>query len=700
MLVTLARAVLAASLPFMLAAAAAAQPYWPINDGMPSREVTGTTGQVFPVQSPPGADEQMPPALARTPAASPAAAAPEVDESALRYFASRGDTRRLEIEIARLRALYPQWTPPVDPLAIPPSVDERLEAIWQLYAEGRLAEAREAIAARQADEPDWQPPPDLLDRLALAEARERLINASDIAQYGTVIGIASQNPHLLTCGEVDVLWRVAEAFARTEREGRARDAYRYILSNCDDPGERLATMQNAGRLLSEPLVEELLGLERTDPSGVGEFAAVRDDRARDAVARGGKDASAAVPPDQLARLERLAREERHDTDARLLGWYHLQRQDHARAEQWFRMAREIEDSADASQGLALALIASGHNAEAEEVVYPWRDASDDARKVYLASAANLLGDNPRLSLPQAVLARIVATVAAARDAPSARQLGWYARAWEQHETAGRWFTTALRWDPDDEPSAYGLALTRHLLRDATGLAEIKRAWSARSERIRQVGSAGGEPAPARPATPSEGSSVRTPRTAAPLASSDEAPRPRARGGCPSIANVGRLGPQAALEQGWCLMEARRHLEAARAFEVALRSAGSERIRRDAAWGQSLAYLRVEAVDEAAVAATAAPQDPRRAAELQTAILAQRAAGAFERRRYVEVLIALDQRAQIAPERVDLMVLRGYAYFHLGRMGDARRVFEAAAGTGSRDAVRGLAAVNERLTPSR
>jgi hypothetical protein len=37
-----------------------------------------------------------------------------------------------------------------------------------------------------------------------------------------------------------------------------------------------------------------------------------------------------------------------------------------------------------------------------------------------------------------------------------------------------------------------------------------------------------------------------------------------------------------------------------------------------------------------------------------------------------------------------MVLRGYAYMRLGRIPDARRIFEAAAGTGSRDAIRGLA----------
>ena len=47
---------------------------------------------------------------------------PKVDESALRYFARKGDTARLQAEISRLRALYPDWTPPDDPMAIPVNV--------------------------------------------------------------------------------------------------------------------------------------------------------------------------------------------------------------------------------------------------------------------------------------------------------------------------------------------------------------------------------------------------------------------------------------------------------------------------------------------------------------------------------------------------------------------------------------------------
>jgi hypothetical protein len=45
-----------------------------------------------------------------------------------------------------------------------------------------------------------------------------------------------------------------------------------------------------------------------------------------------------------------------------------------------------------------------------------------------------------------------------------------------------------------------------------------------------------------------------------------------------------------------------------------------------------------------------------------------------------------------------MVLRGYCYLNLKMYGDARRVFEAAAATGSKDANRGLADVRSATRP--
>ena len=89
-------------------------------------------------------------------------ATPAVDESALRYFAQQGDLQRLQAEISRLRSLYPNWTPPANPLAVEDGEDEQLNAMWAAYAKGDYAEVHQLIRDRRAEEPDWSPPADLV----------------------------------------------------------------------------------------------------------------------------------------------------------------------------------------------------------------------------------------------------------------------------------------------------------------------------------------------------------------------------------------------------------------------------------------------------------------------------------------------------------------------------------------------------------
>ena len=59
------------------------------------------------------AGTSQPPAIA-TPGATASATGAKPDDSALRYFAAQGDKRRLDAEMARLKSLYPNWTPPDD----------------------------------------------------------------------------------------------------------------------------------------------------------------------------------------------------------------------------------------------------------------------------------------------------------------------------------------------------------------------------------------------------------------------------------------------------------------------------------------------------------------------------------------------------------------------------------------------------------
>ena len=667
-----------------------------------------------------------PPIVTEPPAPQQAAAQPQpaVDESALRYFASRGDKVRLQAEISRLQALYPNWVPPADPLAVPQNGDKQLEAMWQLYSDSRYAELRKAIADRQATDAGWQPPADLLDRLDVAEARARLVNASDLKQYATVVDIAAATPSLLTCSEVDVLWRVAEAFIQTERTQRGQDAYTYILKNCTNPAERQATVEKASTLLGYQPMQALLVLERPAADGSKEFDAIRDNLARRFMAEGNENPNLAIAPDYIARVEKLSGTEGLASDALLLGWYQLRRNNDADAEKWFRAARAKEDSAAASQGLALALIARKAPQEAEDVMFRWRADSDDATATYLAATANLMALQPPADLAEDVLHRIAAEVIARKYVPTAQQFGWYARSLNQFQTATRWFETALAWKPDDEPSAYGLVITREQLGDRKGVREIQQAWAGRSARITNLEDtsslmlnavtppgkgalapqqpapqpsiqplqrpAAAEPSPVerRPEVqPGAEAAVRPSRTVMQTVTVERGPRQTR--GCSTTIDAGQLCPADALSRGWCLMDINRPMEAIAAFEAALQSP-VRKDREDAAYGQSLAYLRAGLSSNAAVAATKAPQNRQRAAELQVAILADRALSAFDAGRYRETLIYLDQRAQLQQERIDLMVLRGYSYLNLKMYGDASRIFEAAAATGSRDAARGLA----------
>ncbi|WP_407722186.1 tetratricopeptide repeat protein [Neorhizobium petrolearium] len=631
---------------------------------------------------------------------------PEVDESALRYFAARGDRARLEAEIARLRTLYPNWTPPPDPLAVPENRDRQLEDMWQLYSEGHYAEVRKAIAERLARESGWQPPPDLLERLQVAESRVRLVNASNLKQYSTVIEIGAATSSLLNCGDVDVLWRIAEAFIRTDRRQRGVDAYTYILKNCTNSQERSATIEKAAELLPYGSVQALLALEQTGQSGSREFDGIRNELARRFVGEAGEKPELTIDSQYLERIRGLAAREQRASDSLLLGWYYLRRNNMAEAERWFRASREKENSAAASQGLAVALIARNAAAEAEEVMYGWRSDSEEATATYLAATANLLSGDPLPSIPEPVLQRMAVAVLQEKYVPTAQQLGWYARALDQPQTAIRWFETALQWKPDDEPSAYGLAITKQQINDRAGVQALQRAWAGRSERIANLAlltARTPSSAPTRPPV-SSGTSIQARPSASPdgpspkavVAGREAGPAETRRSiGCSTTAQITGLSSDQALARGWCLMDLNRPIEAAAAFEVALQSR-TQRVREDAAYGQSLAYLRLGLTSKAAVAATKAPQSSQRAVELQVAILADYAISAFDAGRYREALIYLDQRSELRPESADLTILRGYSYMNLDRPRDALRIFEAVAATGNRDASRGMADVRAML----
>lgn len=672
----------------------------------PSQPAT-TSQPVFDIAQAPGA----PGAPARPVGQQPQAQPQKVDESALRYFASQGDTRRYEAELARLRALFPDWRPPTDLTSQGqgPASDPELERMWKLFADGKLGEVRAAIAQRSSADPNWRAPADLEAQLDRAEAGQRLVNASNARQWEQVIRLGTETPALLTCANVDALWRVAEAFTQTAKPERARDAYAYVLTNCSNPAERVGTMQKAVATLPEALYAPLLAQERQS-----EFTSIRDELARRRVGAAAEDSAHPASPDDIRRIEALANASTTPDDAILLGFHALRHKDPAKAATWFQTALSRNGGAKAAEGAVLALAATQKYQEAEALGAQWLESGAANRKAYLDAVTTLVAQEPPPKLDRAVIERIAKTVGTDRYAPGAAALGWYAYNAGQIAPAGTWFQTALSWDRAYEPAAYGLALVHQRQRDQAQLRRIMTEWGGRSPRIASILDQPRDRSAARSSQAVPAIQERAPVRTEPVEEVVERRRPAPRPGAierdeadmaPARSNV-RAAPSvsagdpggsgtsaaAALQRGWRLLDLKRPAAAAEAFDFALRN-GSGQVAADAAAGKTYAKLQQGLSAEAAVAASGAHVPPERRNEFSTLLLSERFYAEYEAKDYNKALVTLSERARFAPETTDLMMMRGWAYYNLGRYDDAEHVFQAVyRANGSSQAMAGISAV--------
>ncbi|RYE32393.1 MAG: hypothetical protein EOP23_12535 [Hyphomicrobiales bacterium] len=639
---------------------------------------------------PPAEAAPAPVELAQTgapnhPATTPAAP-PKVDETALRYFAAQGDTRRYEAELARLRALYPEWKPPTDPTSQGQAVDPELERMWRLFAEGKYGEVRAAIAQRGSADPNWRSPADLIAQLETVEARQRLVNASNARQWEQVIRLGTETPAMLTCANVDALWRVAEALIQTSKPERARDAYAYVLTNCTSPAERVGTMQKALATLPENLVEALLSQEQQN-----EFVSIRDEIARRHIGKAAEDHTQKATPAEILRIEALANAGSTPDDALLLGFYTLHHDEPAKAATWFQTALARNGGPKAAEGAVLALGKSKKYQEAETLGAQWLEAGAANRKAYLDAITVLLTQEPPPRLDRTVIERIVKAVGQDKYAAGAGALGWYAYNAGQIGPAGTWFETALSWDRGNEPAAYGLALVRERLRDQTGLRNLVADWGSRSQRIADVlDSPHPRSAPRaehqREIRQMKGVESSDGRSTATVRAGPDKPMGRdattfVESAKPSVASRafdGNCGSgnsgAAALQRGWCLLNRKRPVAAAQAFEAARRD-GNAQVASDAAAGLAYAKMQQGLTTEATVAASAANLPPERRKELSTLLLAEQFYAQYDAKDFNGALITLSQRSRLAPETTDLMLMRGWSYYNLGRYDEASHIFE-------------------------
>src|SRR5262249_39462614 len=137
--------------------------------------------------------------------------------------------------------------------------------------------------------------------------------------------------------DVEVLWDISDAYARTKR---ATDAFRIlslILSARSEPNERIGTIHRAIVALPMADVDRLLDMGRKDAAGVSEFEAIGIDVTRARISAFLHDDPAReVSVAELARFSDFARTSADANQPALIAWYALKRNDLREALEWFK----------------------------------------------------------------------------------------------------------------------------------------------------------------------------------------------------------------------------------------------------------------------------------------------------------------------------------------------------------------------------
>lgn len=383
---------------------------------------------------------------------------PQVDDSALRYHASRGDRVRVEAEIERLRRLHPQWEPPADLYGPVTTVDER--PLWELYEDGNYAEVRAAVADLRAANPDWSPPARLLSLMEENEIRARLAALEHDRAWQRLLEVAEAYPAQVACGRIDNMWRVARAHAELGRRAEAYQTYARIIESCPSLDHRIATLQKASGQLERGQLADLFKLEQSRDKAAAEAARV--ERVRDELT--GPTTPPAiqalfrknVPLSQAERAGRTVLAARHAPGAERLGWLYYDAGRPANAVTWFGRAHAWAPNQKTAEGLARAHAALGRFDQVERLArdYP--------------ALQPMLGEVREQALAQAYadgdFATVLGQTASARDAAALTMRGWTMLQLERPTEAAITFERVVD-DDEAKPSerrraAFGLARAR------------------------------------------------------------------------------------------------------------------------------------------------------------------------------------------------------------------------------------------------
>lgn len=187
------------------------------------------------------------------------------DLRALRYYVQQGDNAATNAELRRLRAAYPDWTPPSDlnQLLVPratASVDEG--AIWRLIERRDYAGARREIDTSRQAVAGWTPPADLLRVLETNEAQDAFDTATASRNPGDAIAIARRSPQIMSCERINNAWLLSDMYVLAGQNSAAITTYRNTVQSCTGYSQLEPTLEKASAVASRADLSSMFDVAR------------------------------------------------------------------------------------------------------------------------------------------------------------------------------------------------------------------------------------------------------------------------------------------------------------------------------------------------------------------------------------------------------------------------------------------------------
>lgn len=618
-----------------------------------------------------------------------------VELAALYYYARQGEKQRVEREIQRIGLKFPQFVAPDD--LYQPADEKKVDesSLWRAYENDDYDAIEREITRLAAANPGWEPSADFREKLARRKLRYDMTTASEAKNWSDVIA-AGKDLDPKTETDVDLLWMLIDAYKGSDMATAAAPIYRGILFR---PAEQrlnddviLTTLQKAVEDFPASELRQVMRRVAPSPELSARMQGLSLDLMRRDIAdyAAGRTDATEPTPVTLLTVRRSADGTGGEKDQLLLGWYYLKAKQNKEAESWFSRSLQAAPSTEALKGLVLALTAEGRNEDAFSSVVSHLELAAADWESFLPSLSFAFQANGRTDVEPEVAKAYAQAIQSAQSPENAEIFGWYAYNSRQFEGAAAWFGKSFEWKPA-AGSLKGLALTLIQQKDRSGLDQLKILHESAYPQVFAELKTAAAPSGVKGQAVGEPLHQAQPRYLASFLA-------KRYGDC--VTDLARLEARKSLStdeqltRGWCMLGLERLAEARKAFEAALPASGGK--GDDAAYGLGLTLLAAKLTDDADALLSRQNLTPAHERELRSEILWQRARAAFDQKQYPQVLSALNQRLQIAPETVGMSQMRAWTHYHLGNLGQSKAIFTELNKVVQDPAnQRGLTSINER-----